>query len=282
MLQKIFFIFVIIMNNFILRSLSYTLATIGFLLGFTSKVLAQYGAWVASYKYMGQVKSEICNEPLKGIKVKLEDENKNVFSEVYTNETGQYNIRYYADYAVEKLFLTLTDEDGSENKGEFMPLSKAVERNVYKTDEIIMKYKGKVPCIKETELQNEMPVISDSIPAIVSPVINEAVIIQTTVDSAGIQNAKQTPLIPEPIENIIIYPNPNTGKFAISYTLHKKNYISLTVYSDNGQLIYTENFLSESGEHTKPIEMPLLAAGKYILTIKTNEKVYTRNIIILN
>lgn len=267
------------MKRILLRTTGYTLAIIGFILGFTSKVVAQYGAWVASYRYMGHVKSEICNEPLSGIKVTMNDTKDNILSEAVTDESGQFNISYRSYYDEEKLYLKFTDDDGKKNKGEFISFSEAVGAYDEKPREIIMKYKGKVPCVEKPVAQNEKPITIEILPVAVSDSI-ETNTPQATIDSTVIQKPKETPLIPDPLDDILVYPNPNSGEFVVSYTLNEKGNIAVDIYSSAGQLIFSESFMSESGSQRKQFNMPELAPGNYILSFKTNQKVYSRNFII--
>jgi len=265
------------MKNILLRTTGYTLAIVGFILGFTSKVVAQYGAWVATYRYMGNVKSEICNEPLKSIKVTLEDEKNNVLSETVTNEAGQFNIRYYSDYSEEKLSLKLTDVDGTDNKGAFITYTKAVKAFENKPLEISMAYKGKAPCAEDTAVLKE-PVVGVVLPTVKSD--STVDILHTNPDTVAIQKPKETPLIPDPIDDLLVYPNPNSGEFVVSFTLKEKGNITVDIYSNAAQLIFSESFMSESGSQRKQFNMPELATGNYILSFKVGQKVYSRNFII--
>jgi len=285
------------MNRFYLRTLSYTLATIGFVLGFTSKVLAQYGAWVASYRYKGNVNSEICNESLNGIKVTLENDQHIVLAETFTNEKGYFDINTHSQFyddSEKNLFLKFTDVDGSKNNGEFLPYTKSVEsfkRN--ENYEITLIYDGKAPCLKELDtekdlVENQLQQPKIDAVAIEPPkltplapkdtIANELTL--PDVDSVVIQLPKQTPLIPEPILDVFVYPNPNSGDFTVSYNLPEKGKVTISVYSGSGQLIFTESFFSESGELSRQFNMPQVATGNYVLTFRTGKSVISKNIVI--
>ena len=257
------------MNKFYLRTISYTLATIGFFIGFTSKVLAQYGAWVASYKYMGNVNSEICNEPLKGIKVTLENKNHIVLNETFTNESGNFNFSTASEDYDEKLFLKFTDVDGSKNNGEFLSHTETVLPTRNRKVDVSLAYSGQIPCLEAAVVEKDT--VKNTISNTTSPL---------KVDLNIIEPPKQTPIIPDPIDNVLIYPNPNSGNFTILYTLFEKGNVTLTVYSSSGQLVYSENFISESGVQTRQLSIPDVAAGNYLLSISTLQKVISKNILI--
>jgi putative lipoprotein (rSAM/lipoprotein system) len=281
------------MNRFYLRTISYTLATIGFILGFTSKVLAQYGAWVASYKYMGNVSSEICNEPLNGIKVTLEDKNEIVLDETYTNEAGVFNISARSEGYDERLFLNFADVDGTKNNGEFLAHTETVLPSRNRNVDITLSYNGKIPCLEPLvaveEKKTSVTPALDADQTVVQlpkqiPLIQQDtssnILVLPNNNAIAIKPPKQTPLIPDPIDSVLIYPNPNAGCFTISYTLLEKGKITLKVYSSLGQLVYTENFISESGVQSRQLTMPGVAAGNYMLTISNKQKVVSKNIII--
>ncbi len=280
------------MNKIYLRTLSYTLATIGFFLGFTSKVLAQYGAWVASYRYMGNVNSEICNEPLNGIKVTLEDKNHTVLQETYTDKLGAFYINARSEGYDERLYLKFTDVDGLKNNGEFLPFTETVLPTRNRKVDITLSYNGKIPCLEPTVVKEEkLMVVTPALDAEINTV-GKTEILPSVLDvipnvtelpdnnTITIELPKQTPLIPDPIDDVLIFPNPNDGDFAISYTLPEKGIINLKVYSSTGQLVYTEDFISESGPQSKQLTLPKVAAGNYMLTISNKQKVVSKNIII--
>ncbi len=252
------------MNRLFFRSLSYPLAVLGFILGFTSKVLAQYGAWIASYKYMGAVQSDMCHTPVNGLKVTLEDENKQVLSETYTNEAGRFNIRYYLEsVSGDSLYLKITDIDGEKN-GTFYPYSKVLD-NFSTTEDMQLNvtHMGKAPCEENIDIKN--------------PEKDSVAILQ---DPPQFTPANDAPITPEPVFDLFIYPNPSTGQFSISFTLSEQKDISIALYNSAAQLVFAENFKAASGIQTRSFNTPHLSTGNYVLTFRTNNSIISKNIII--
>jgi len=265
------------MYRLFFRSLSYPLAVLGLILGFTSKVLAQYGAWVASYKYMGNVKSDICQNAVPGLKVTLENENQQPISETFTNDSGRFNIRYYSDYdASEKIYLKITDVDGVQN-GTFYPFTQELNNSYLDDIQIKLSHIGKAPCEEIIEPDTSSS-LSDNNIADIEPQTSDSLIIGNEDPGAVLSN--NMPIIPEPIFDIFVYPNPSTGYFTISFTLTQDTDISVALYNSTAQLVFAESFTAGCGIQTRSFNTPHLASGNYILTFRTKASFITKNIII--
>jgi len=278
------------MKKICLRSLSYFLATIGLILGFSSKIMAQYGVWEAPYRHTGQVKSEICNQALKGIKVTLENEKNEVLSEIFTDENGYFSFSDRSFYNPSTT-IKFTDIDGVVNNGDFESTSKTLHSTDYYryNHEVFLKFKGKNPCEDEqinndeiVENQTEMNMNIENIKN------NDEVSFQKELDAAvysekelNIDGAnKPQPFTFEPIQDFLIFPNPNQGSFTISFTLPEKENVNIEVYSNNGQLVYSQNHRLNKGIQTMQIVLPVTAKGTYICNLRTKQNVYTKNFVI--
>ena len=213
---------------------------------------------------MGNVMSEICNEPLSGIKVTIEDNNQKILIETFTDESGKFSISTYSEGFEEKLYLKFSDVDGEKNNGIFLPHTENFLPERIKNVDVTMSYNGQIPCL-------EVPVVEVDSVVKAFPTIN--------VETATIP-PKQTPVIPELLDEVLIYPNPNTGNFTISFTLHEKGTVNLIVYASSGQLVYAENYTLESGVQTLQLSIPHVATGNYLLTLKRGSKIVSKNIII--
>ena len=79
---------------------------------------------------------------------------------------------------------------------------------------------------------------------------------------------------------IKIIPNPNTGKFEISFELNYKKNITLRILNLSGQLVYIE--VIDAGESTsmKQIDLTALAKGIYHLQVITEDFVFNNKMII--
>lgn len=290
------------MNRLFIIALSKIITLIGFFLGFSTKVAAQYGVWEAPYRYSGEVKSNICNEPVKGIKVTLEDEQKNVLSQTYTTEYGQFSVRYNAYFDNKTLYLRFTDVDGPDKNGSYLPFSSAVSSFDESKFNIKLNHSGIPPCLKEEDkaaiektagksqedlLKTELPIVSDIEPLpIKTPVVTafpenlvlpEAALFLTSVINPDNNEATW---IPEPIQDILVYPNPNKGSFTLSFTALEKGTAHLSVYAPTGQLIYETDVLTATGNQESLIELPSVAKGTYILALTQGKRIYTRQIVI--
>lgn len=290
------------MNRLFIITLSKIVTLLGFFLGFSTKVAAQYGVWEAPYRYSGEVKSNICNEPVKGIKVTLEDEQKNVLSQTYTTEYGQFSVRYNAYFDNKTLYLRFTDVDGPDKNGSFLPFSSAVSSFDESKYNITLNHSGIPPCLKEEDkaaiekttgksqgdlLKTELPIISEIEPL---PIRTPAVTVSSenlvlpeadlSMTSMINPDNNEVSWIPEPIQDILVYPNPNKGSFTLSFTALEKGTASLSVYAPTGQLVYKTDMLTATGNQESRIKLPSVAKGTYILTLTQGKHIYTRHLVI--
>jgi len=286
------------MNKIFVITISKVIALIGFILGFSTKVAAQYGVWEASYRCIGEVKSEICNEAVKGIQVTLEDEKKNVLSKTISSDNGQFSIRYYSYEYDKTLYLRFTDIDGSEN-GSFLPQTSGLSSFNESKLQIKLAHASPPPCLKEENIDettnksrkdlnieqqhtastlNLMPV---KLPAGESPL---TVILlpenSITLSPSELSENSDVPLMPERLQDILIYPNPSKGSFTLSFTSVEKGTTRISVYAATGQVIFQTDVMAIAGPQETKIQLPLIAKGTYILTLSQGKKTYTRNIVI--
>ena len=78
------------------------------------------------------------------------------------------------------------------------------------------------------------------------------------------------------LENIKVFPNPNNGIFNIQLPLKYKG--TITVHSNLGQMITEQKITSKKEE----INMSNIKSGLYIISIITDEQIFTQKILINN
>lgn len=261
------------MSKFWYRPLAYFLATLGFFLGFTSKVLAQYGVWIASFRTMGTVTSETCSDVLPNIKVNIQDNNNNTVYETRTDAQGRFRIVLYDDYpnAEKNYKMIFTDTDGSENKGAFKARTTDLTTTGNETT-YTLAFDGKNPCKDEPDnmIQNIVITSDTSLnrtPDIVAPSETPA-------------TSLSEPLNQSTIPDVIVYPNPNQGSFFVSFSLVADDNITINVFNSTGALVFTRVFLCRAGTHTEAVNPGDVAAGHYILSLSNRYNTITRHLII--
>lgn len=84
----------------------------------------------------------------------------------------------------------------------------------------------------------------------------------------------------ESINDINIYPNPNTGNFVIEMEITKPQDLEIKLINVIGQTIYEEKISKYSGDYKKEIELPNIKSGVYYLNIETKEGVIRRKVIV--
>lgn len=83
------------------------------------------------------------------------------------------------------------------------------------------------------------------------------------------------------INNLSIYPNPNTGNFVIEMEITKVTDLKIKLLNVIGQVIYEEKVSKYSGTYKKEIDLPNIESGVYFLNIETKEGVIRKEISII-
>ena len=76
------------------------------------------------------------------------------------------------------------------------------------------------------------------------------------------------------------YPNPNDGKFNLSFNLDQKDEVSVSVMDILGNEVYKEKLLDFNGAYDNEINLSGKEKGIYILQIRQKKKMLTRKILI--
>ena len=80
--------------------------------------------------------------------------------------------------------------------------------------------------------------------------------------------------------NIVIYPNPNTGSFTLTFTALQGNEAEIKVLDVLGKTVYCEKSFITQNKYFKEIELGKIFTGIYIVQVKVGEKIINRKIII--
>lgn len=112
----------------------------------------------------------------------------------------------------------------------------------------------------------------------------------TATDDAGCQQEDEVTVnvipasgissIATDISALNVYPNPNEGRFEVSYKLAKAQTVALSVLDLQGKEIYSRNTEGAVGVNSPNIELSNNAAGLYILRITTEEGTVNRKVTV--
>lgn len=82
------------------------------------------------------------------------------------------------------------------------------------------------------------------------------------------------------INKLKFSPNPNDGKFDLSFKLGKKQPVKIKIFDVQGKEVYSENVKNFDGKYTNKIDISDNGEGIYILQIVQGEKASTSKIVI--
>ena len=106
---------------------------------------------------------------------------------------------------------------------------------------------------------------------------NEAIITNTTVTEvalptgvAGLQASN----------NMLLYPNPNTGKFTIELSDCEIGNLTISLTNLLGQQVYTEAASTRNTAFTQQLNVQNLPAGVYLLQVQQGSKLMTKRMVI--
>jgi hypothetical protein len=92
-------------------------------------------------------------------------------------------------------------------------------------------------------------------------------------------SAKQNLLTEQP-QDLKVFPNPSDKRFSIDFNLDKQeDGIISIIETGTGRIIFTEKLLSFSGQYHKVFTKAMVPKGTYIITLKTNEGLQTKQFI---
>ena len=107
--------------------------------------------------------------------------------------------------------------------------------------------------------------------------------LQVDIDQPNVYACYQTSVNDMELENKIqIYPNPNQGVFTLELGLLKGNEeVRLRAYNLNGSKVFETTELATEESMKLQLKWDNLPKGVYILHIRIEERIYTRNIIFM-
>ncbi|MCX6234419.1 MAG: T9SS type A sorting domain-containing protein [Bacteroidetes bacterium] len=82
------------------------------------------------------------------------------------------------------------------------------------------------------------------------------------------------------IDDLLFFPNPNNGKFSLSFSSAINSNTSINIIDSNGKVVYSEELGQFSGKYNKEIDISSFDKGAYFLQITQGEKTCTKKIIV--
>ncbi|KAF5045068.1 hypothetical protein DSECCO2_485140 [anaerobic digester metagenome] len=267
------------------RLFAKALSLLGFLIGFTSEVLAQYGAPVYFFTVKGSVKDIECQNPVKNAKVKLIDRNGNAEYNAVTDSLGNFIIWQETLYWEQDFKVTIEDQDGKTN-GQFKTLDSDTHYKKYRlgwhnpdtipADIYFVKYISGSPCknepvVEEPDTTNEPDPAKEPEPEV------------TVQDSAVLP--QEEPVVPpviadEYFTNVNLFPNPNSGHFAVEFTAMNQAATDVYIYSSDGALIYNMSQYAQKGANHFDLELEGLAPGMYYIRLHCFQNDVTKTFVV--
>ena len=85
----------------------------------------------------------------------------------------------------------------------------------------------------------------------------------TKLKQAGVKTKKHDLMV----EDLLFSPNPNNGKFNLSFHLKEKKKVTINIYDIRGNLVYTETLKDFQGDFNKEIDISDRGEGTFFLQI---------------
>ena len=276
------------MKKLLYRPLALILSFMGFMIGFTSKVLAQYGAPVMHFKLLGQVKSVGCEQAVGGVEVALVNDITGQVTKVRTDSEGNFHfsiLEYYWEY---EFTMNLADIDGDANQGEFVSKSLrfkltdipgehiahghwAVSQN-NKPMTLYLDFVGDNPCANEIN-PPQLDLLEDSLMIDKNDYVSEP----ESQDLLNTQNEREF----EIIAPVLLYPNPIDGKFTIEFTVHETMQTEIQVFDMKGKLIKSIRMMSEKGHQSVSVDVTGISPQTLIVRLLLGSYMKDFRVVIL-
>ncbi len=82
------------------------------------------------------------------------------------------------------------------------------------------------------------------------------------------------------LSNMNFYPNPNTGKFNLSFSLPEKGDAEVTILNTEGKIVYSEKLPAFSGSYDKEIDISKQAKGIYFVKVEQGKNSQVKKIVL--
>ena len=231
------------MQQLYFRAISTVLAILGLVVGFSVKVIAQYGAPPA-FRFNGKITSMECNLPVKNIQLKFTNNINQDTSTLYTNDNGEFHFRSY-DYNNEapRIFtIVAKDTDGVASGGSFAEKIFTVEAQSYeaKNFDFQLMHLDVPPCASK----------------------------EVAIPAGSNDN------------DFIVYPNPTKGSYTLTINSKSVNEGMFKITDESGTEVFTTKLLVKKGMQQFTINVDQLTPGIYYFSLIQNIVISTRKIVI--
>ena len=81
------------------------------------------------------------------------------------------------------------------------------------------------------------------------------------------------------LDEILLYPNPNTGEFFIEFNTYQTKSASICLFDVTGQLVFSEHIDQLAGIYKKQINLTGKARGIYHLQLITPKGIFNRKVV---
>ncbi|MDX5418255.1 MAG: T9SS type A sorting domain-containing protein [Hymenobacteraceae bacterium] len=82
------------------------------------------------------------------------------------------------------------------------------------------------------------------------------------------------------VESINYYPNPNNGRFNLSFTLKNKGTTVVRIMNEKGNEVFVDTVEKLSGEYSRQIDISPFGPGLYFLQVAQNGRYYTKKLLV--
>lgn len=115
------------------------------------------------------------------------------------------------------------------------------------------------------------------------PIQNGSYTVSVT-DNFGCQKTSAAFTYPNPSIDAIqslVYPNPTSGLFTVTFNISSSSTVSIELISPSGQICLTKTLTNFSGQYNGQFNVSSLANGIYTLKILRNNSVYRKRVVII-
>ncbi len=231
------------MKQLYFRAISTFFAILGLVIGFSSKVIAQYGAPPA-FRFNGKITSAECNLPIKNIQLTFTNSLNQDTIKLYTSEKGEFHFRTY-DYKSEvpRIFTIIAkDTDGVASGGLFAEKTFTVQSQPYEAKNFNFQL-----------VQLDVP-----------PCIST----NAATPSGGND------------DDFIVYPNTTRGSYTLTINSKIANEATFKITDESGAEVFTTKLPGKKGTQQFTISVDQLAPGIYYFSLIQNLVISTRKIVI--
>lgn len=103
---------------------------------------------------------------------------------------------------------------------------------------------------------------------------------KTAANQYDLQISSVEDLANNPVEGVLVFPNPNSGKFTVQLSTISESNVQVAIQDMLGQVVYNKTLENLLGNHNEDVDLSNLEKGIYMLTVEAKGQRFNKRIAV--